>query len=441
MHRRGGVGVAPGCNRIAQRFVNADGQHEGWLAHRLAAPHVVFAIGLGPQIHLEVRRDVASGRDLVGTGRVGGKVPLVVPHQLLGGQPAHALHKSAFDLTDVDGGVDAVSHVVEDVDFQHAAFAGQGVDGHFGARSAIAEVVERPTGEGGLVVVNLGGAVKTVAPQLDAIGVSRLHHRRKVAHGFGRDHLAPFKPHRTRAAAVQATHKRCKVVADVASGKLCGSAVEVGAAAGGGGTGIGHFAGIAGGDQYAGHRHAQFVRHDLRHLGVQSLAHFGTTVIDLHAAVGVHVDQRTGLVEQRRGKADAEFDRRDGHAALEHRALRVPGCYLCLAFPIARCLLQLWEQIVQDVVFHRHLVVGDVAAFLCIAAVQVGHAHVQRIAAQRPGNVAQNCLDHDHPLRAAKAPKRRMALGVGLAAVRRNVDIAQVVSVVDVEHGAVGHRA
>jgi hypothetical protein len=58
-----------------------------------------------------------------------------------------------------------------------------------------------------------------------------------------------------------------------------------------------------------GQRHAQLVGHDLRHLGVQALAHFGAAVVHLHAAVGVHMHQRAGLVEQRGGEADAELDR------------------------------------------------------------------------------------------------------------------------------------
>jgi hypothetical protein len=73
-----------------------------------------------------------------------------------------------------------------------------------------------------------------------------------------------------------------------------------------------------------GQRHAQLVGHDLRHLGVQALAHFGAAVVHLHAAVGVDMHQRAGLVEQRGGEADAELDRRDGHAALEH-GCGIPG--------------------------------------------------------------------------------------------------------------------
>ena len=73
-----------------------------------------------------------------------GQQALVVPDQLLGGQPAHALHEAALDLPDIDRRVDAVAHVVQDVHAQHAALAGERVHGHLGAGCAIGEVIERP---------------------------------------------------------------------------------------------------------------------------------------------------------------------------------------------------------------------------------------------------------------------------------------------------------
>ena len=110
-------------HRITQCLVHADRQHEGRLPHGFAAKHVVFAIRLGPQFHLEMLGHVARGGDFVGAGRVRGEHSLVIPHQLLCRQPAHALYKAAFNLADVNGRVDAAAHVVQDVYFQHAALA------------------------------------------------------------------------------------------------------------------------------------------------------------------------------------------------------------------------------------------------------------------------------------------------------------------------------
>ena len=41
----------------------------------------------------------------------------------------------------------------------------------------------------------------------------------------------------------------------------------------------------------------QFQRNHLRHLGMQTLPHFGTTMVNQHGAVGIDMDQRPGLVE------------------------------------------------------------------------------------------------------------------------------------------------
>ena len=58
----------------------------------------------------------------------------------------------------------------------------------------------------------------------------------------------------------------------------------------------------------------KFVGNDLRNLDVQALPHLRAAVVKLHGAVTVDVHKRTGLVQQRRRKRDAELDRRDGDA-------------------------------------------------------------------------------------------------------------------------------
>ena len=267
-----------------------------------------------------MRRNVAGGRYLVGAGRVGAEHATAVPHQFLRGQPAHALNEAALDLADVDGRVDAAARVMQDVHLQHTALAGERVDHHFGAGSAIGEIVERAPGQCGLVVVDLGRAVKPVAPELDAVGVSGLHHVAEGARGAGRDHLATKEADRAGATAVEAADNGGQVVAHVAGRELGGTAVQVGAGRSRSGRGVGHLAGVAGGGEHPLKRHAQLIGHDLGDLGVQPLAHLGAAMVDLHAAVGIDMDQRSGLVEQGGGEADAELHRRDRDAALQHRA-------------------------------------------------------------------------------------------------------------------------
>src|SRR5512133_1457651 len=150
---------------------------------------------------------VAGGGYFVGAGRVRAEVALVVPHQFLGGEPAHALHKTAFNLPDVDGRIDRSAHVVQDIHFQDAALAGQSVDGYLGTGCAIGKVVKRPARQGGRVVVDFRGAVKAVAPELDAIGISQRNHGVETACGHGRDDMPAGELDCTSADTVQTTDK------------------------------------------------------------------------------------------------------------------------------------------------------------------------------------------------------------------------------------------
>ena len=77
---------------------------------------------------LKTRGRSRAGRDLVGAGRVGPQPPLLVPPQLLGGQPAHALDEAALDLADVDRRVQRLADIVQDVDALDLVLAGQRVD-------------------------------------------------------------------------------------------------------------------------------------------------------------------------------------------------------------------------------------------------------------------------------------------------------------------------
>lgn len=74
-------------------------------------------------------------------------------------------------------------------------------------------------------------------------------------------------------------------------------------------------------------------------------------------------------------------------------------------------------------------------------AVEVAPAHRQRVQPQLARNVAQDGFNDDHALRPAKAAKGRVALGVGLAAVGRDVYVLQKVGVVGMKNRAVGHGA
>lgn len=252
---------------------------------------------------------------------------------------------------------------------------------------------------------------------------------------------ATRKRHCPRATAIQPCHKGRQILAHGARSVLRCAAVQVGTAAGSGGTGIGYFAGVAGGDLHLVQRHAQLIGHDLRDLDVQALTHFRATVVHLHRAIGVDMHQCTCLVEQRGRKADAELHRRKGNAALQDVVVRIPGLNGLQAFLVLRRLLQFLRHGAQKIVFHAHLVVRDCAWRCGICIVVIAAANLQRVQPQRACNIAHDGLNHDHALRAAKAAKGRVALGVELAAVRGNAHIREEIGIVRMEDGTVGHGA
>jgi hypothetical protein len=105
--------IAAGRHRIRQRHQRRDAQHEGRLAHRLRLADRILAVRAVPERHVEHRRPVRTGRDLVGAGRMGRQPALAVPDQFLGGQPARALHIGALDLADVQRRVQAGPGVMQ----------------------------------------------------------------------------------------------------------------------------------------------------------------------------------------------------------------------------------------------------------------------------------------------------------------------------------------
>ena len=70
--------------------------------------------------------------------------PSLLEDQLLGGEPAHALHEAALDLADVDGRIQRAADIVQDVDAQEPVLARERIDDHLRAGRAIGEVEERP---------------------------------------------------------------------------------------------------------------------------------------------------------------------------------------------------------------------------------------------------------------------------------------------------------
>ena len=64
---------------------------------------------------------------------MGQQPAFVVVDQFLRRQPSHALDEAAFDLADVDGGIDRSADVMKDIDPPDFHLAGEDVDGDFAA--------------------------------------------------------------------------------------------------------------------------------------------------------------------------------------------------------------------------------------------------------------------------------------------------------------------
>src|SRR5210317_1095156 len=106
--------VAGNC--IPQRQECRQSQHQRRLTDRLGTVDGLFTIrGVLQQFDPEVRGQIRAGRYLVRRRCVCAEVTLLVPPELLRRQPADALHVAAFDLAEIDGWVQRITAIVQDV--------------------------------------------------------------------------------------------------------------------------------------------------------------------------------------------------------------------------------------------------------------------------------------------------------------------------------------
>ena len=362
---------------------------------------------------------------------------LRMPDQFLGRQPAHALDERALDLPDVDGRIQRPAGIVEDVGAQQFPFAGERVDDHLAHRGAVGEVEERMALQRVAVPAQTGRGVETVRPELDAVEIRLADDGAEGQRATGDLDLVVGEAHVGRFAAVACGGTGGQTFADLPRRVLRGLAVEVGTGRSGGGGGVGDLGGVGGRHAHALEAHAQFVRHHLRDLGVEPLAHLGAAVVHQDRAVVVHMDQRAGLVEMLDVERDAELQRRQRDAALEHRAGRIEACDGLAPRAVVARRFELGDQLVDDVVAHHLRIRRDVA--FCLA-VEVDAPHIERIAAQLARNRVEDVLDRDRALRSAEAAERRVALRVRLAGEAVQRHFRQPVGVVEVAQRAGHHR-
>ena len=93
-------------------------------------------------------------------------------------------------------------------------------------------------------------------------------------------------------------------------------AVQIGARRGRRGRGVRHLGGVRRGDHHGVEIDAELGGDDLRHLGVEPLAHLGAAMVQRDRTVGIDMDKRACLVEEGGVERDAELDRGERDAAL-----------------------------------------------------------------------------------------------------------------------------
>ena len=387
---------------------------------------------------LKIVGPVGGERDLVGGGRVRAEPALLVPPELLGGQPAHALDEGAFDLAHVDRRVERAADVVKDVGPVDLVFAGQRVDAHFGDRRAIGEVVEGPALARRAVPVDFRRLVEAGRREVHARGIGVVDEGVEgdapVAdpHHVGReDDLVVF--HRIR---LDGEVDEARL--DLLGGVLRRHAVEVGTGGGGGRGGVGHLGGRRRGDLHPVEVDLEAVGDHLRHLGVEALPHLGAAVVEMDRAVVIDVHQRAGLIVPGGGEADAELDRREGDALADDAAFRVVGENGGAPRLIVGGGFQLVDDAADDVVGDLLVVGREVAP---LAAVEIQLADLERVLAERIGDLLDDALGDDHALRPAEAAKGGVGDRVGLQRLGGEIYIRVEIGVVGMEQRAVGDRA
>src|ERR1700733_5814444 len=127
-------------------------------------------------------------------------------------------------------------------------------------------------------------------------------------------------------------------------------------------------------------------------------------MVHLHAAIAIDQNQRSGLIEKRRGEGNAELHGRDREAAFCVWMKRVPPINL---FPPLRESAGFFETPPDDFdtvgVLHRLSIMGGVAV-----TIEIAFADNLRGQAKPARRLVHNFFDDQHALRTAEPAKRSL---------------------------------
>ena len=139
------------------------------------------------------------------------------------------------------------------------------------------------------------------------------------------------------------------------------------------------------------------------------------------------------LVEVGEREGDAELDRRERDALLQHRILRVEAGDLFASCAIVGRRLELFDDLGRDVVLDLHAIGRDAA----LDAVEIGLAHVERVLARAAGDHLHQAFGKQHALRATEAAEGGVGDSVGAKPARGDARGGIEIGIIRMEHGAV----
>ena len=98
-----------------------------------------------------------------------------IPDKLLRGEPSHALNEPTLNLAFVERRVEALTHVMKNIDAQDTALAGEGINNNLAAGGTVGKVIKGSPLKLAAVVMNFRCRIKTVTPELNTSHVGPLH--------------------------------------------------------------------------------------------------------------------------------------------------------------------------------------------------------------------------------------------------------------------------
>jgi len=160
-------------------------------------------------------------------------------------------------------------------------------------------------------------------------------------------------------------------------------------------------------------------------------------MVHVDGPVLVYMHQSARLIKMRQCKTDPEFNGCQGQTFLEDRVFGVPVRHAFSAVGIGAGFGKLRGHVVQDEIFNPLTIMRFLPS---CRVVVIAFSYLDRVFSQRMRDVIQDAFDAQHTLWSAKAAKGCGRLGVGFQAMAFDAHVGNVIGIIGVQHGAVGHR-